>query len=81
MDYKTSFTIYHLGFFGGLALCVVGLLAGKGWLTIVGVVIGFLAMLQTALFYRCPKCKTLFTSKAKIPSRCPGCGYKLDSKK
>lgn len=81
MDYKTSFNVYHIGFIVALALCFIALLTDMNWLVIIGVIIGAFSLIQTALFYRCPKCKTPFTSKGKIPSHCPGCGYKLDSGK
>lgn len=70
MNYKVSFDLLWVGLIcGGIA----------GFFSIkIGVTLIALAIVQAALFYRCPHCRySLLNVRGIRPSYCPNCGEDL----
>ena len=87
MNYKKSYLLYNIGGIGGLISLLMGSFLTKlhpvlGMiLSVIGVVVGVLAILQTILFYRCPYCGSRLDIRSRKPVFCPECGKKLSSDK
>lgn len=78
MDYNKSYEIYMLSLIVGIILMVISLATDIMWLGVIGM-IGFMAgLLQTMIYYRCPKCNHPFDTRGKKPKHCPECGFKLE---
>lgn len=79
MNYKKSYLLYRILLFVGIALICISLLLQTYRPGIVGMVLSISGILQTGLFYRCPKCGKGLNFRGPKPKYCPECGEKLES--
>lgn len=80
MDYKTSYSLHKTLIYVALALFLPFLFLRSTWVLVLILILVLADGIQTAVFYRCPRCGTMLDPRAKLPNYCPQCGCELDGR-
>ena len=78
LDYKKSYFVALVGFCIGIIAIFLGAAANTLSIGYVGFILIIGSLVQTIIFYRCPKCDSPFNIRGKKPKHCPECCCKLE---
>jgi len=79
ISWKTSDRLTYILGSVGLAIALIGELSDTEWLGYAGWVVTMVAIVQSFIFCRCPKCNGILGNKHGIVGeRCSHCGTKLE---
>lgn len=78
MDYKMSLKIYRICLLCGIGLAIAFMMTDYVWVAISCVVVFVAGIVQAAVYYRCPECRTMQNLRGEMPEYCPKCGHKFE---
>lgn len=78
MDYRASERCMFVSCAVGILLVALGNRRQSLMMSAVGAAVMVLGLLQTLLFYKCPRCGKRFKIGSRRPKTCPHCGAELE---